>query len=227
MHHRPRHRVTASFAPSSSGMNVARQLLPMAADYRQMIPSARSPHLGRAQHPRGHHARTPRIWVRTGLLGDGKKVTVQHNSDAIVVTAQPHQRGTSTAAWSHLLDYLQHLPAGRSEDSILPHRRWPLSALGSTTMEGSDIPPYCGLLAARLARRRGGGVNVPNVVCGLPSVTDGDRADIMFGCELGVMPSHVLHPRWLRSQTDATSASRWALRPDLPQRSSTWRQRTS
>lgn len=30
------------------------------------------------------------------------------------------------------------------------------------------------------------GVNVPNVEVGLPSVTEQDRADIMFGCELGI-----------------------------------------
>ena len=30
------------------------------------------------------------------------------------------------------------------------------------------------------------GVNVPNVNIGLPSVTEQDRADIMFGCELGI-----------------------------------------
>ena len=50
-------------------------------------------------------------------------------------------------------------------------------------VSGSDM--YCKVTnGGELGERKG--VNVPNVNIGLPSVTEQDRADIMFGCELGI-----------------------------------------
>ena len=50
-------------------------------------------------------------------------------------------------------------------------------------VEGNDIHCTC-TNGGELGERKG--VNVPNVEVGLPSVTEQDRADIMFGCELGI-----------------------------------------
>ena len=50
-------------------------------------------------------------------------------------------------------------------------------------VEGTDI--HCKITNGGLLGERKG-VNIPNVNISLPSVTAQDRADIMFGCELGI-----------------------------------------
>ena len=118
--------------------------------------------------------------VRTGLLEDGKKVTV-NTGDAIVVTAQP-----TTEDWhgnaSHIsLDYL-NLPNEVEKGSIILIDDG-LVGLEVDHVEGNDM--HCVVTnGGEIGEKKG--VNVPNVEIGLPSVTEQDIADIMFGCELGI-----------------------------------------
>ena len=118
--------------------------------------------------------------VRTGLLEDGKKVTV-NTGDAIVVTAQPTSEDFHGNAGHISLDYL-NLPNEVEKGSILLIDDG-LVGLEVDHVEGSDI--HCVVTnGGEIGEKKG--VNVPNVNIGLPSVTDQDRADIMFGCELGI-----------------------------------------
>ena len=118
--------------------------------------------------------------VRTGLLEDGKKVTV-NTGDAIVVTAQPTTEDFHGNAGHISLDYL-NLPNEVEKGSIILIDDG-LVGLEVDHVEGSDI--HCVVTnGGEIGEKKG--VNVPNVNIGLPSVTDQDRADIMFGCELGI-----------------------------------------
>ncbi len=118
--------------------------------------------------------------IRTGLLEDGKKVAVK-TGDTLVVTAQETSedfRGTS----EHIsLDYL-NLPSEVEKGSIILIDDG-LIGLEVDHVEGQDM--YCVVTnGGEIGEKKG--VNVPNVNVGLPSVTAQDRADIMFGCELGI-----------------------------------------
>ena len=118
--------------------------------------------------------------VRTGLLEDGKKVTV-NTGDAIVVTAQPTSEDFHGNAGHISLDYL-NLPNEVEKGSIILIDDG-LVGLEVDHVEGNDI--HCVVTnGGEIGEKKG--VNVPNVNIGLPSVTDQDRADIMFGCELGI-----------------------------------------
>ncbi|NMF26279.1 pyruvate kinase [Olsenella umbonata] len=118
--------------------------------------------------------------VRTGLLEGGQKVTV-NTGDKIVVTAQP-----TTEDWhgnaSHIsLDYL-NLPNEVEKGSIILIDDG-LVGLEVDHVEGNDM--HCVVTnGGEIGEKKG--VNVPNVEIGLPSVTEQDIADIMFGCELGI-----------------------------------------
>lgn len=118
--------------------------------------------------------------VRTGLLEGGQKVTV-NTGDKIVVTAQP-----TTEDWhgnaSHIsLDYL-NLPNEVEKGSIILIDDG-LVGLEVDHVEGNDM--HCTVTnGGEIGEKKG--VNVPNVEIGLPSVTEQDIADIMFGCELGI-----------------------------------------
>lgn len=58
-----------------------------------------------------------------------------------------------------------------------------LIELSVTKVDGHDL--FCDIInGGKLGERKG--VNIPDVDVALPSVTDQDVADIMFGCELGV-----------------------------------------
>ena len=106
--------------------------------------------------------------IRTGLLEDGKKVAVK--------TEDFH--GTA----EHIsLDYL-NLPSEVEKGSIILIDDG-LIGLEVDHVEGQDM--YCVVTnGGEIGEKKG--VNVPNVNVGLPSVTAQDRADIMFGCELGI-----------------------------------------
>ena len=87
--------------------------------------------------------------VRTGLLEDGKKVTV-NTGDAIVVTAQPTSEDFHGNAGHISLDYL-NLPRSRRAPSS--SSTMALSALRSTTWRAPTSTVWSPT-AARLARRR-------------------------------------------------------------------------
>ena len=118
--------------------------------------------------------------IRTGLLEDGKKVTVK-TGDTLVVTAQETTEDFHGTAEHISLDYL-NLPSEVEKGSILLIDDG-LIGLEVDHVEGQDM--YCIVTnGGEIGEKKG--VNVPNVEIGLPSVTEQDIADIMFGCELGI-----------------------------------------
>lgn len=118
--------------------------------------------------------------IRTGLLEDGKKVAVK-TGDTLVVTAQETSGDFHGTAEHISLDYL-NLPSEVEKGSIILIDDG-LIGLEVDHVEGQDM--YCVVTnGGEIGEKKG--VNVPNVNVGLPSVTAQDRADIMFGCELGI-----------------------------------------
>ena len=118
--------------------------------------------------------------VRTGLLEDGKKISVS-TGDEIVVTAQPTDESFHGNASHISLDYL-NLPSEVEKGSIILIDDG-LVGLEVQSVDGNDM--HCVVTnGGEIGERKG--VNVPNVNIGLPAVTEQDRADIMFGCELGI-----------------------------------------
>ena len=118
--------------------------------------------------------------IRTGLLEDGKKVTVK-TGDTLVVTAQETSEDFRGTAEHISLDYL-NLPSEVEKGSIILIDDG-LIGLEVDHVDGQDM--YCVVTnGGEIGEKKG--VNVPNVNVGLPSVTAQDRADIMFGCELGI-----------------------------------------
>ena len=118
--------------------------------------------------------------VRTGLLEDGKKISVS-TGDEIVVTAQPTDESFHGNAGHISLDYL-NLPFEVEKGSIILIDDG-LVGLEVQSVDGNDM--HCVVTnGGEIGERKG--VNVPNVNIGLPAITEQDRADIMFGCELGI-----------------------------------------
>ena len=118
--------------------------------------------------------------VRTGLLEGGQKVTV-NTGDKIVVTAQPTTEDWHGNAGHISLDYL-NLPNEVEKGSIILIDDG-LVGLEVDHVERNDM--HCVVTnGGEIGEKKG--VNVPNVEIGLPSVTEQDIADIMFGCELGI-----------------------------------------
>ena len=118
--------------------------------------------------------------IRTGLLEDGKKVTVK-TGDTLVVTAQETSEDFHGTAEHISLDYL-NLPSEVEKGSIILIDDG-LIGLEVDHVDGQDM--YCVVTnGGEIGEKKG--VNVPNVEIGLPSVTEQDIADIMFGCELGI-----------------------------------------
>ena len=115
--------------------------------------------------------------VRTGVLADGKKVTLE-TGKTCVVTTDDDVIGT---AERFSLDY-KNLPSEVEKGSVILIDDG-LIGLEVDHVEGNDM--HCVITnGGELGEHKG--VNVPNVNIGLPSVTAQDRADIMFGCELGI-----------------------------------------
>ena len=115
--------------------------------------------------------------VRTGMLKDGHKVTLE-TGKTCVVTTDDDVIGTSER---FSLDY-KPLPQEVEKGTVILIDDG-LIGLEVDHVEGSDI--YCTITnGGELGERKG--VNFPNLNINLPSVTAQDRADIMFGCELGI-----------------------------------------
>ena len=115
--------------------------------------------------------------VRTGLLQDGKKVTLE-TGKTCVITTDDDVIGT---AERFSLDY-KNLPQEVEEGTVILIDDG-LIGLEVVSVEGTDIT--CTITnGGELGEHKG--VNFPNLNINLPSVTAQDRADIMFGCELGI-----------------------------------------
>ncbi|MGN0055255.1 MAG: pyruvate kinase, partial [Atopobiaceae bacterium] len=115
--------------------------------------------------------------IRTGLLKDHQKITLETGADTIITTDTSIE-GTPER---FSLDY-QNLPNEVTKGSTILIDDG-LIGLTVDHVEGNDM--YCHVdNGGELGEKKG--VNVPNVEVGLPSVTEQDRADIMFGCELGI-----------------------------------------
>ncbi len=114
--------------------------------------------------------------IRTGELVNHQPVML--NKGARVVVSTREVPGTAEC---FSLDY-QNLPNEVSSGSTILVD----DGLIELTVDHVDGPDMHCIVenGGKLSERKG--VNVPNVDVGLPSVTDQDRADIMFGCELGV-----------------------------------------
>ena len=113
--------------------------------------------------------------VRTGLLGDGKKVAVK-TGDKIVVTAQPTTEDFHGTSEHISLDYLA-LPSEVEKGSLILIDDG-LVALEVESVDGQDMTCVVkndGLIGERK------GVNMPNVNISLPAITERDRQDILFG----------------------------------------------
>ena len=115
--------------------------------------------------------------VRTGELVNHEKVTLETGKTAIITTDDDVQ-GT---AERFSLDY-KKLPEEVEKGSIILIDDG-LIGLEVDHVEGNDM--YCTIVnGGELGEHKG--VNIPNVDISLPSVTEQDRTDIMFGCELGI-----------------------------------------
>ncbi|MBM6676402.1 pyruvate kinase [Olsenella uli] len=115
--------------------------------------------------------------VRTGVLKDGEKVQLE-TGKTCVVTTDDDVVGT---AERFSLDY-KPLPTEVEPGTVILIDDG-LIGLEVDHVEGSDI--HCRITNGGLLGEHKG-VNFPNLNINLPSVTAQDRADIMFGCELGI-----------------------------------------
>ncbi len=115
--------------------------------------------------------------VRTGELKDHQKVMLKTGGTTVVTTDD----GVIGTAERFSLDY-KELPNEVEKGSIILIDDG-LIGLEVDHVEGTDM--HCVITnGGELGEKKG--VNIPNVEVGLPSVTEQDRADIMFGCELGI-----------------------------------------
>ncbi|WP_294517590.1 pyruvate kinase [Atopobium minutum] len=115
--------------------------------------------------------------VRTGELENHQKVTL-NTGDKVVITTDDDVLGN---AKRFSLDY-KNLPNEVVPGSIILIDDG-LIGLEVVSVDGNDM--HCVVNnGGELGERKG--VNLPNVEVGLPAVTEQDRADIIFGCELGI-----------------------------------------
>ncbi len=114
--------------------------------------------------------------IRTGELVNHRPVTLQKGAKVVVTT-----REVPGSAECFTVDY-QNLPNEVASGSTILVDDG-LIELKVEKVDGHDI--FCVVQnGGPLSEHKG--VNVPNVDIQLPSVTERDKADIMFGCELGV-----------------------------------------
>lgn len=115
--------------------------------------------------------------IRTGELVNHAPVMLEAGA-GVIVTTNPDVVGTATR---FSLDYKNLVNEVGPGDKILIDDG--LIALEVVRVEGNDL--RCTVLNGGMLGEHKG-VNVPGVDVQLPSVTAQDRADIMFGCELGI-----------------------------------------
>ena len=114
--------------------------------------------------------------IRTGELEDHQKVTLTTGDEVVITTDD-----CIGTAKRFSLDY-KALPSEVEKGSVILIDDG-LIGLEVQSVDGNDM--HCLVTnGGELGEKKG--VNVPNVNVGLPAVTAQDRADIMFGCELGI-----------------------------------------
>lgn len=114
--------------------------------------------------------------IRTGLLENEQPVLLNTGEHIIVTTDDVPSNATHIS-----LDY-KELPQEVEKGTVILIDDG-LIGLEVESVEGSNI--HCvvtngGALGAKK------GVNIPNVAISLPAVTEQDKADIRFGCEMGI-----------------------------------------
>ena len=114
--------------------------------------------------------------IRTGELYEHQPVTLEKGATVVVTT-----RTVVGSAECFSISY-ENLPDEVSPGSTILVDDG-LISLTVDHIDGPDI--YCIIRNGGVLKEHKG-INVPNVDIQLPSVTEQDRADIMFGCELGV-----------------------------------------
>ncbi|WP_307739489.1 pyruvate kinase, partial [uncultured Parolsenella sp.] len=115
--------------------------------------------------------------VRTGVLENGEKVHFE-TGDKTVITTDDDVIGNHDR---FSLDFKNLPNEVKPGDRILIDDG--LLEFDVDKIEGSNI--YCTLAnSGDLGERKG--VNVPGVDISLPAVTERDREDIIFGCEMGI-----------------------------------------
>ena len=114
--------------------------------------------------------------IRTGELVEHRPVTLAKGATVVVTTRKvPGSAECFSISYDNLPNEVGPGSTILVDDGLI--------ALTVDHVEGPDI--YCVVQnGGKLSERKG--INVPNVEVGLPSVTEQDRADIMFGCEVGV-----------------------------------------
>lgn len=114
--------------------------------------------------------------IRTGMLRGHQPVALRMGDTTVVTTEEVE--GT---AERFCLDY-RNLPREVEEGSVIFIDDG-LIGLEVVGVEGNDIT--CSITNGGMLGERKG-VNIPNVAVGLPSITEQDRRDIKFACEMEV-----------------------------------------
>ena len=115
--------------------------------------------------------------IRTGELVDHKPVTLTAG-EHVVVSTDTSVPGTSER---FSLDY-KNLPHEVEEGSVILIDD---GLIGLQVESATDTEIHCLVTnGGDLGEKKG--VNLPDIDVQLPSVTDQDRADIAFGCEMGI-----------------------------------------
>ena len=118
--------------------------------------------------------------IRTGLLEGHAKVALETGSHVTVTAAETSEELLGTAEHFYL-DHLELPREVREGGTILIDDG--LIGLTVEKIEGQDI--HCLVdNGGELGEKKG--VNVPNAKLSLPSITEQDRADILFGLEEGI-----------------------------------------
>ena len=114
--------------------------------------------------------------VRTGLLVDHNKVTLEEGSEIVLTTnTVPGSAECISVSYEGLPNDVKKGSTILMDDGLIE--------LEVLSVSGTDI--RCRIKnGGELGERKG--INVPGVNIGLPSVTEQDEADIRFGCELGI-----------------------------------------
>lgn len=115
--------------------------------------------------------------IRTGVLKDGEKVHFEAG-DKTIITTEDDVIGTKERFSLDFKNLPKELKVG---DRVLIDDG--LLEFDVDKIEGTEI--YCTLAnSGDLGEHKG--VNLPGVNISLPAITDRDREDIIFGCEIGV-----------------------------------------
>ena len=114
--------------------------------------------------------------IRTGKLKDGKKVTLETGASFILTTEEIEGDASKVSiTYKGLPEDVDRGSTILIDDGLI----------GLKVVSRTDKEIRCEVVnGGELGEKKG--VNFPNLNINLPSVTAQDRADIMFGCELGI-----------------------------------------